>query len=72
MMSKQYKKESYLGFCPFLQDEHSIFVTYQKIQLAGWSAAEAKPISYECDYSSECKRGNCPIFTDCDNGIHLF
>lgn len=48
------------GFCPYVNAEHTIAVTYADMNsktTSGW-----KPIQFECEYEQQCPdTSSCPI-----------
>ena len=58
----------YTDFCPYLECEHPIEITYAEIPILGKLSPGYKAISYECDLSEECpyprkdRYGRCPVF----------
>lgn len=57
------QKISYVsGYCPFLDEEVTIKVTYTRYAPLG-AEPLAKPVGHYCDYGSDCRQGdNCPVF----------
>lgn len=53
---REYKTETIRGYCPYLQQEHYITATYQKV-ING-----AKFIKSDCRHSRECEQeAECPL-----------
>lgn len=59
---------SYTGDCPYLNDEHTIYIECAEITVAGNPNPGYKKLSYECDYVNECpypdqdRWGRCPLY----------
>lgn len=58
---------SYSGFCPYLQCDHQISVTFAEVNAIGMSRPGYKFIGYSCSHSEECpyprrnRIGLCPV-----------
>lgn len=53
---KEHKTEIIRGYCPYLQQEHYITATYQRV-ITG-----AKVVKSDCRYSLECEQeAECPL-----------
>ena len=49
------------GYCPKLEDEHTILVAYTEIKAIGMHGT--KKMHGECEYSDECEYSQeCPVF----------
>ena len=62
------------GYCPELDDEVEIEVTFVEVPILGASGPQYKKTSFLCDYASmnPCKTAgssgrDCPLFKNCMN-----
>ncbi|WP_410744263.1 hypothetical protein [Clostridium neonatale] len=61
---------TYTGECPYLNQSHSIDITYTEMRMLGNPNPEYKKGSYSCDeiedcpYPSKDKWGRCPVYLD--------
>ena len=55
-------------FCPFLEREHSIHISYATVNMTGDMNRHYKKMGYKCEYFSECpypekdEFKRCPVF----------
>ena len=57
-------KEPARGYCPYLERDHTIFIEYAEILLAGGQSPQERRLGYNCEFRDDCDREYkkpCPI-----------